>query len=154
MNSRLVLFIIALGSIAVLGLALYLQIYKDMQPCPLCIIQRYAFIGVAIFCLLGSAGNAPKIGGSAALLSSLSGIGVAGYHLWIKAHPGASCGIDPLETSLNRIATANLWPAMFRADGMCSTDYPPTFGLSIPQWSMTAFVLITLMLLWVVLRRR
>ena len=134
MNSRIVLFIIALGSIAVLALALYLQLYKDMQPCPLCIMQRYAFIGVVIFCLLGAAGNAPKVGGGAGLLASLSGIGIASYHLWIKAHPGASCGIDPLETSLNRIATAQIWPDMFRADGMCSTDYAPILGLSIPQW--------------------
>src|SRR4051794_22258340 len=47
-TSKLVLIAVALAALGLVGFALYLQHVKQMQPCPLCIIQRYAFIGVAL----------------------------------------------------------------------------------------------------------
>jgi hypothetical protein len=33
------------------------------------------------------------------LLAALGGLGTAGKHLYVLAHPGLSCGIDPMETA-------------------------------------------------------
>lgn len=154
--SKPLLLVVGLGSLALLGAGLYLQLVLHMLPCPLCVMQRYAFLAVAICSLLGyflkrgGAGVAAGLG----ILATVAGMAVAGWHLWIKANPGVSCGIDPLETSLNKIATARLFPMLFQADGLCTTDYPPILGLSIPQWSLFWFVVFALALVTVVVRAR
>jgi disulfide bond formation protein DsbB len=140
---RPILLAVALVSLMLLGVALYLQHAMGMLPCPLCVIQRYAFAALAIICLF-AAGRSPRgqrIGTGLGLLTALAGLGTAAYHLWIKAHPDVSCGIDPLETSLNTIPTARLLPFLFQADGLCSTEYAPILGLSIPQWSFIWFAI-------------
>lgn len=154
MKSRTLLLLIAPACFGLLAFALYLQFYHDMQPCPRCILQRYAFWGVALFSLIGAATNAVRPAAGLALIAALSGAYAAGQHLWVRAHPDAGCGIDPLETSLNTFLTARLWPSMFQADGMCTADYPPILGLHTPQWSLLWFLFFTVTLTWILLRRR
>ena len=154
-SSRPVFLFVGLGAIALLGVGLYLQMVLKMQPCPLCVLQRYAFAVLAICCLLGAVmqrGAHPALAGFG-IFAALAGAGVAGWHLWIKAHPTVSCGIDPLETSLNTIPTARLFPTLFQADGLCTAEYPPILGLSIPQWSLFWFAVFAIALV-VVLRQR
>jgi disulfide bond formation protein DsbB len=154
-SPRKVLLAVAFISIALLGFALYLQYEQNMLPCPLCIIQRYAFAALAIVCLIGAtmSRRPATAAGAIAALVAVAGAGVAGWHLWIKAHPGVSCGIDPLETSLNTIPTAKLLPFLFQADGLCTTEYAPILGLSIPQWSLLWFAAFAIALGWSALRR-
>ena len=147
---------VALSAIALLGVGLYLQFMRDMAPCPLCILQRYAFVAVALCCGITFAlpAVAIRIGAALATLAALTGAGIAGWHLWVKAHPSVSCGIDPLETSLNKIITAEWLPFLFQADGFCTTEYDPILGLSIPQWSLIWFAFFMLALGSIALRRR
>lgn len=141
-SSRNLLLFVAFGCFGALGVALYLQHGTlDMLPCPLCVIQRYLFIAIAIGCLIGAASKTPTIGAAIGLLASLGGLGVAGKHLYVLAHPGLSCGIDPMETILNKVFTAEYLPFLFRADGLCEDATAPFIGLSIPQWSFLAFAL-------------
>lgn len=146
---------IALIAISLLGVGLYLQFVREMSPCPLCILQRYAFVAVAFFCLIAAAlpKTATRLAASLAALSAITGAVIAGWHLWVKAHPAVSCGIDPLETSLNKIFTAKLMPFLFQADGFCTTEYDPILGLSIPQWSLIWFAIFAVVLVSVVVRR-
>ena len=148
---------IAVGtiSLALVGFALYLQHVKNNLPCPLCVIQRYVFVGLALLCFLVAAlpKNAARIGASLGALTALSGVGVAGWHLWVKAHPSVSCGIDPLETALNKIPSAELLPFLFKADGLCTTEYAPILGLQTQTWSLIWFAIFTLALMWAALRK-
>lgn len=155
-STKPLLIAIALACIGLLGFALYLQFGRDMLPCPLCILQRYAFAGVALLCLVAAVlpAAARRFGIALAALAALAGVGVALRHLWIKAHPSTSCGIDPLETSLNTIPTAKLLPWLFQADGLCTTEYDAILGLSIPQWSLAWLSLFVVALVWLLLRRR
>lgn len=154
-NSKAILFIVALIALALLAFALYLQHVENMLPCPLCVIQRYAFAGIALICLISLLLPlaAQRVGAGLATLAALAGAGVASWHVWLQAHPATSCGIDPLETSLNRYPTANWLPQVFKADGMCSTAYPPILGLSIPQWALVWFIILAIALAMVCLRR-
>jgi disulfide bond formation protein DsbB len=152
-TSRNALFLIAAVSFALVGAALYLQHAKDMLPCPLCVIQRYLFLGIGIFSLIGAFAHKVKVPGLLALLCGLGGLGVVGKHLYVLAHPGFSCGIDPMETMLNKIPTATALPWLFRADGLCEAATDTVLGLSVPQWSAVWFALLTLALAWVLLRR-
>ncbi|HWZ47593.1 MAG TPA: disulfide bond formation protein B [Herbaspirillum sp.] len=146
--SKSLLLFVAFVSLALLGAALYLQYGKHMQPCPLCIIQRYAFAALALLCILFAIlpQAATRFGAGLATLAALAGAGTAIWHLWVVAHPGTSCGIDPMETALNHIPTARLMPFLFNADGFCTTPYAPIFGLSIPAWSLIWFLVLALML--------
>lgn len=153
---RPVLLAVALVSMILLAVALYLQHVMNMLPCPLCVLQRYAFAAVAIICLIAAGRRslgAQRTGTALAAVAALAGLGVAGYHLWIKANPTISCGIDPLETSLNTIPTARLLPFLFQADGLCTTEYEPILGLSIPQWSFIWFAIFAIALGWTAWRR-
>ncbi len=154
-TSKPVLLLIAVLSMFMLAVGLYLQHVAKMQPCPLCVIQRYAFAAVALICLVFVflPRGATKTGAGLGLLAALSGAGVAGWHLWIKAHPDTSCGIDPLETSLNTLPPAQWFPFLFQADGLCTTEYAPILGLSIPQWALVWFVLFSIALCWALFRK-
>lgn len=144
--SKSLLLFAAFICIALLGVALYLQFVEHMQPCPMCILQRYAFAAVAVICIVFALlpASALRLGAALATLAALAGAGAASWHLWVMAHPGTSCGIDPMETALNNIPTAKLLPFLFTADGLCATPYPPVLGLSIPQWSLIWFLLLAL----------
>ncbi|MCA1324259.1 disulfide bond formation protein B [Herbaspirillum sp. alder98] len=155
-SSKSLYLLVALVSIALLGFAMYLQIVEEMQPCPLCVIQRYMFVLIAAFSLLAYflPPSARRAGAGLGLLAAIGGAGTAGWHLWVKAHPGVSCGVDPLETSLNQILPAKLFPQMFSADGFCSAPWPPVFGLQIPTWALIWFVILGLVLARLAFKRR
>jgi len=153
-NTRTALLAIAATALALVGVALYLQHAHDMLPCPLCVLQRYAFLGIALFCMIGAFIKKPVIGISLALVSGIAGLGVVGKHLYVLANPGFSCGIDPLTTTLNLIPTATLMPWLFKADGWCEAATDQIIGLSIPQWSAIWFAALTLALALLLMRRR
>jgi disulfide bond formation protein DsbB len=152
-SSRNLLLAIAAVSLALIGAALYLQHAQGMLPCPLCVIQRYFYLGIAIFSLIGAFANKIKAGAGLALLCALGGLGYVAKHLYVLAHPGFSCGIDPMQTTLNKIPTATLLPGLFRADGLCEAAQETVLGLNVPQWSAVWFVILALALAWVLVRR-
>jgi disulfide bond formation protein DsbB len=147
-KTQIALLVTAIISLGLIGGALYFQIVERMLPCPLCIIQRYAFIVTAIGSLvaLGSSELRRKIGCCIGLYGSLTGGGVAIHHLYVIAHPDILCGIDKVQVAVNNLPFANWFPTLFSADGMCGTYYDPFLGLSIPQWSLFWFVVFTVTL--------
>ena len=153
-SSRNLLLAIAAACLAMLGAGMYVQHVVGLMPCPLCVIQRYLFLGVAAGCLPGALMDRPQLGAGLGLMAALGGVGVAVKHLYVLAHPGLSCGIDPLETSLNKIFTAEYLPFMFRAEGLCGDATEPFLGMPIPQWALLWFVVYSLALIWILARRR
>jgi len=151
MNSRNLLLSIAAVSVALVGAALYLQHVVDLLPCPLCVIQRYLFLAIALGCVIGAFSGKPKLGAGIGLLGALGGLGVAGKHLYVLANPGLSCGIDPMETFLNKIPTATYMPWLFQADGLCE-HADKLFGMSIPQWAFAWFGILAIALIRVLRR--
>lgn len=140
-------------SVGALAAALFFQISKEWFPCPLCIVQRYAYI-VSGLGFLGIAFSSRKGAVSGfftllALLGFIGGAGVAFYHVWVLSNPMQTCGVDPLQNTLNALPWVQLWPDMFTADGLCTEAYPPLFGLSLPLWSGLGFVAQGLLLLLV-----
>lgn len=153
-KTQTALILTAIASLSLVGTALYFQIMERMLPCPLCVLQRYAFITLAIGSLiaLGSNNMKRKIGTSLALYASLTGAGIAIHQLYVISHPDISCGVDKVQTFVNSLPFADWLPIVFNADGMCGTPYDPILGLSIPQWSLTWFVIFTGTLLLVLFK--
>jgi len=137
--NRLALLLLVGLSLSALGGALYLQHTLDWQPCPLCVMQRVAFVFVLLFAslaLLLRSAVFRVLALASGLLSALGGLGVASYHVWVIAHPKVSCGIDPLETQINALWMVQQFPWLLKADGLCSTPYPPVLGLHLPTWTL------------------
>jgi len=153
-TNRQVLYVISAICFVLIAVALYLQHALEMQPCPLCVIQRYMFLGVGVASLVGAISGKVRAWTVVALLAALGGLYTVGKHLYVIANPGFSCGIDPMETFLNKIPSAEYLPWLFRADGLCSGAVDKVLGLAIPQWSALWFVALTGLLIWVLVRQR
>ncbi|MBR7800865.1 disulfide bond formation protein B [Undibacterium fentianense] len=136
-RSKMLLTSIIVACVGLLGFALYLQLVLDMLPCPLCVMQRYAFTFIALGC--ACALFFPRFESfaiSVGVLSGVAGAGVAGYQLWSIAQPLGSCGADTISGPINSLFPAKLIPVLYRANGLCETPYDPILGLSIPTWAL------------------
>jgi disulfide bond formation protein DsbB len=124
-------------------------------PCPLCILQRVGYLGIAISCLL-AAGIWPlrKWFHGLAIIAAGYGLSVAAHQVWLLSHPENSCGIDPLETWINQFQLAQGLPWLFKADGLCSAQLPAILGLQVPQWSLVWFSVLLLVLLVTFFRKQ
>ena len=123
-------------------------------PCPLCILQRVGYLGVAISCLLAaSMTRLRKLFHGLAILAAGYGVAVASHHVWLLSHPAESCGIDPLETWINQFQLAQNLPWLFKADGLCSAKLPAILGLQVPEWSLLWFVTLLLILVFSFFRK-
>jgi disulfide bond formation protein DsbB len=123
-------------------------------PCPLCILQRVGYLGVAIACALAaSMTRFRKLFHGLAIVAAGYGVAVAGHHVWLLSHPGESCGIDPLETWINQFQFAQNLPWLFKADGLCSAKLPSILDLQVPEWSLLWFVTLLLILLLTFFRK-
>lgn len=141
-----------------LGFALYAEHVWGMNPCPLCIFQRIAFMAMGVFFLLGAIFN-PRGGGrwittGGALLSALFGIGVACRHLWIQSLPAdqiPSCG-PPLDYMFSAFPFAKVLKLVFTGSGECA-KVEPILGLPMPAWSLLWFVLLAILVMLAARRR-
>lgn len=143
-------FLVLLGLIclALIGGALYMQVVLGETPCPLCILQRYALLLIAMFAFIGAAMRSSRsltLFEGLVVLSAIGGVVAAGRHVYILASPAISCGLDVLQPIVDGLPLATLFPLGFQVDGFCSTAYPPVLGLSLAQWALVAFVLTTVL---------
>ena len=149
---------LSLLSLALVVFAVILQQtgYQGVSflPCPLCILQRVGYLGIAVFSFLAAGFNPlRKLFHILATLSAAYGASVAARQVWLLSHPENSCGIDPLETWINQFQLAKGLPWLFKADGLCSAKLPAILGLQVPEWSLLWFVVFLLVLLITFLRK-
>lgn len=133
------------AAIAALGAALFMQHMQGLQPCTMCIIQRYAYIWVGLWALVAMFlpfRSIRKLAAIFGFLGALSGMIAAGRNLWVMSHPDTLCGRDPIELFLNGLPTAQWMPKVFIASGLCSTPIPPLLGLSLPAWSLLGLIIL------------
>jgi disulfide bond formation protein DsbB len=146
-NARLIFLAIFLACTGLISYALYLQHVMHLEPCPMCILQRYAFITVGIVALIAALHNPATLGrriyGGLVLLFATAGAGVAIRHVWLEHYPPQifDCGAD-VGFLLESFPLTEAFPMIFRGTGDC-TKVPWRFlSLSIAEWSLICFVLI------------
>lgn len=151
-------YFISFYSFFLIAIALFLQHvgYQDVffNPCPLCILQRVAFIGLGIFCFFAAVfSRSSKIFVGVASLFSFIGLGVAARHVWLLFNPQVSCGLDPLEVWINQFELAQKLDWLLKADGFCTAPLPHILGLQVPVWSLINFVMLTISLIFLLKRK-
>jgi disulfide bond formation protein DsbB len=137
------------GFLACAGLiafALYLQYVKGEDPCPLCMVQRIAFIALGVVFLAAAVHNprrmAAAIYGSLLVLLAGAGAVVAGRHVWLQSLPSnmvPECG-PGLDFILERFPLRKAFDMVLRGSGECAQKGWTFLGLTIAGWSLAWFV--------------
>jgi disulfide bond formation protein DsbB len=140
--------------------ALYAQHQLMLEPCPLCILQRFAVIGLGVFFLLGAihnpAGGARFVYTTGLGLSALLGVIVAGRHVWLQELPAdevPACG-PGLDYMWENFPLADVLNMVFKGSGECAGIDWQFLGLSMPMWVLINVVLIGAVGIWNSLRKQ
>ncbi len=140
-----------------IGSALVMQHVVGLEPCPMCIVQRYAMILVALFALL-AAFAAPRglfLGlGVLGLASAGFGAFVAARQSWLQWYPPeiAQCGRD-FYGMIETFPLKRAIPMIFRGSGDCTKIDGTFLGLSIANWTFLTFVAMALLIAVLLVRR-
>lgn len=142
--SRGIFALLSAVCISLLAFGLYLQHVVGLVPCPMCIVQRYSLILIAL--IAGLTAMSSKKGGQisgSVLLLLIAGFGafVAARQSWLQWYPPevVTCGRDfygmietfPLQRAL---------PMIFKGGGDCSQIDWSFLGGSIANWSFLCFI--------------
>ena len=126
--------------------ALYLQYYEYQNPCPLCILQRIAFIALGAVFLVAAIHGPARAGAMVysmiLALIALSGVAVAARHVWLQHLPKdrvPECG-PGLEYMLNRFPFTQALEKIFRGSGECAEAGWRFLSLTIAEWSLLCLV--------------
>ncbi len=129
----------------------YLQNYLGLVPCPMCIVQRYALIGVIVLSALGALGGGQlliKIISWLVFITAGFGAFVAARQSWLQWYPPevVSCGRD-FYGMIENFPMQRFIPMIFRGSGDCTKVDWTFLGGSIANWSFVAFSGIMLLML-------
>ena len=155
--TRAWLAIVAVASTAMMAFGVfYLQYYLGLEPCPMCIVQRYALIGVIVWCLLGLSEKSPVrtlIMSWLVFLTAGFGAFVAARQTWLQWYPPevVNCGRD-FYGMIENFPLQRAVPMIFKGSGDCTKIDWTFLGGSIANWSFLVFTGIFVLML--VLRLR
>lgn len=132
---------------ALLGMAAYLEVYKGINPCPLCILQRIVLLTLGIIFFLAMALKIKKTGnilfGILGLITSLGGILLAGRQVWLQHAPPAGlgeCGVS-LQYMFKIFPLMEALKHVWQGGIECSQHGWVFMHLSLAEWSLLWFVL-------------
>ncbi len=140
--------------------AIYVQFDLGIEPCPMCIFQRIAFIAMAIFFLIGALQN-PKTTGRKVysllvLLGSCAGIAIAARHLWVQhLPPNPLAGCTPgWNYMVQNFPIGKTLQMAFTGSADCSEVNWTFLGLAMPFWTLVCYVFLGVGAIWAGFRSR
>lgn len=146
-SNRWVWLAVFLSITGLLSYGYYLQYVKYLDPCPLCMTQRFFYYCIAIAALVGVVAIrswvAQRIVALLALASAIGGIVTAGRQVWLQHLPAdqvPACG-PGLEFWLENMPFMRTLELLFKGDGNCAEVHWRFLGLSIAEWSLGWFIL-------------
>jgi disulfide bond formation protein DsbB len=154
---RRLMVLVSLGCIGLLVYGMYLQHVVGLEPCPMCIVQRYTLVLIALVATMTalSAGKKVLVSGNLVLaLLAAGGAFVAARQSWLQWYPPevVSCGRD-IYGMIENFPLQRVIPMIFKGSGDCSTVDWTFLGGSIANWSFINFCLIALFGLLMAWRR-
>lgn len=124
----------------------YLQQMLGFEPCPFCIFQRIAMAATGLV-FLAAALHAPRGGGrwlyaGLATLTAVIGAGISARHVWLQHLPAdqvPACG-PTLDYLLEMMPVNEAVMIVLRGDANCAKIDAHWLGLSLPGWTLIAFI--------------
>jgi len=159
-TSRLFFSSIFIVCTSLLGFGLYLEHVVGLEPCPLCVFQRVAFIVIALLALIGAIHNPQKlferIYTGLMLIASLCGAGIAGRQIWLQHLPEdkvPECG-PGLEYMLDTFPFTDALRMILSGSGECAEVQWTFLSFSIAEWSIVCFTCLTIACLAMLKRKK
>lgn len=126
---------------SLLATAYYFEYYLFMDPCPLCMVQRLAFLLIGLGCLAVFL-TRQRVGLRLAALAftvaaSMFGFWSADHHIWIQNLPAdevPDCG-PSFDYLMDTLPVSELLKIMLQGDGNCAEISWSMWGLSMPEWT-------------------
>lgn len=132
----------------------------ELEPCPLCILQRVMVVSAALIALLGALHGPGETGirvyGWLVALSAIIGGAISGRQLWLQSLPEdevPACGAS-LDYLLDVFPLTEVLSMVLAGDGTCAEIVWQFLGLSIPGWTLVGFVGLVLIGAWQALQPR
>ena len=143
-SPRRVFVLLSVLCFSMLAFSQYLQHVVGIEPCPMCIVQRYALVSIAIISGLAAIGGRKSVllGWSALMLASaVFGAYVAARQSWLQWYPPevVSCGRD-FYGMIETFPLQRAIPMIFKGSGDCSKIDWTFLGGSIANWTFLCFV--------------
>ena len=155
-NIRLLYLAGAVACAALLGYGLWLQHVDGLEPCPLCVFQRVAFIVLGLIFVVAALHGPRRIGamvyGVLAAIAAAVGAGIAGRHVWLQNLPAdqvPACG-PGLQYMLEQFPLQRMIEKVLSGSGECASVDWSFLGLTIPGWALVWFVLLGIYALWLI----
>lgn len=128
---------------------LWLQHGLGLEPCPLCVLDRVAFALAGLVFLLAALHGPGRMGrrvyAAVAVPPLAFGLGVAGRHVWLQHLPAErvpACG-PSLDYILENFPLQRALDLVLRGSGSCAEIQWRFLGLSIPEWTLALFAVLT-----------
>ena len=155
-HTRRTLAVLAAACVAMLAFGMYLQHVVGLEPCPMCIVQRYALFGVAIAAGLASLRPQKlwwKSWSAVGIVFAVFGAFTAARQSWLQWNPPefATCGRD-FYGIVESYSFSRALPMIFKGSGDCAAVDWTFLGGSIANWSFVWFVAFGLAMLWLLVR--
>ena len=137
----------ALASFFLIAVAvLYFENHLGLEPCYLCVTQRFFVVCVGIVCAIAALHNPAQFGQRIYALLSILAATLGGYfsskQLWLQSLPEdqvPACGI-PVDYLLDSFSLSEAIAMLVRGDGNCAEVQWQLFGLSMPAWVLIGFI--------------
>ena len=148
MTSRQVFGLIFLVCAGLLCVAFYMELVMGLEPCPLCWLQRFGFMGAGLVSLLavlhGPSSLGVRIYGLLLTVTAGAGLGMAGRQLWLQSLPAdqvPACG-PSVDYMLDVLPFFEVLTTALKGTGDCAEVAWRFLGLSIPGWTAVFFSLL------------
>ena len=150
----------ALACLLLLAYGYFLQHVQGLEPCPLCLVQRFFFYAVMAVFAVAAIHRPERVGaivyGVLIALFSIGGLATASRQVWLQHLPAdkvPQCGPDlffmlenfPLVQTLKKLAAGS---------GECAKVDWTFLGFSIAEWSVVCFIALAGYALWLAARSR
>jgi protein dithiol:quinone oxidoreductase len=159
--SRAIFAALFLACASLIGFGLVLQHVAELEPCPMCILQRYAFVAIGMVALIAAI-HGPVGMGVRVYSFLVAGLAIAGGSVSVRqsllqrfpAPEPSNCMAGDLDFLLGNFPLAQALPKIFAGTGDCAKVEWSLFGLSIAEWALVWFLIIVTTAAWLAFFRR
>lgn len=138
--------------VILLAASYYFEFIQNMQPCLLCILQRWAFIALAMIFLVAAI-HAPQHWGRhiyLLLLLAAAGVGIfaAARQVWLQHQPpetSAHC-LPSLPYLLKICPLPQVIHLLLLGGPDCAQITWRLWGFTMPEWTLAAFIGLTVLI--------
>ena len=145
-STRNLLLLIWVGVIVLIGIALYMQYVMELIPCALCMTQRVFVIAVGVVALLAwllqPQARGLKVYSLIGMIMAVIGGIFSSRHIWLQSLPedlAPACG-PSLSYLLDAVPFFEALRVLLQGDGNCAESVWSLLGLTIPGWTLVAFI--------------